>query len=192
MAKFVLFKNEGKIYRLEAELPPSDAYTVFDFDAENPDDLVIDNGKVRLKTDDEKLAEAKQKAVNELSQKITAYILEYYPVVKQQSDASDKENGESYLVYKGLDTISIRKDVASLILSNTDFQTALSNLNQKYNSNNDTMIAYWLSQVLKIAYRQYFVFQVKQEYATYIQQIQQATSIPLPNFEFKTPFPTLP
>jgi hypothetical protein len=45
---------------------------------------------------------------------------------------------------------------------------------------------------LKVAYRKFFVFKVKQEYSNYLQQIQQATSLPLPNFEFKTPFPQLP
>jgi hypothetical protein len=163
-----------------------------ELEVENPSDVVIDNGSIRVKTDAEKLAEAKQKTIDELSQKASAYIFRYYPDLKQKSDVSDKENGESYLAYKGFDVISIRKDITSLILSNTDFHTALNNLNQKYNSNNDTMIAYWLSQVLKVGYRQYFVFQVKQEYGAYLQQIQQATSLPLQEFEFKTPFPQLP
>lgn len=158
-----------------------------------PSDLLIDTqtNQLRLKTEQEKLAEAKQKAINELSQKATSYILQYYSENKQRSDVSDKETGESYLVYKGLDTNALRKDITSLVLSNNDFQSALNTLNQKYNTNNDPMIYYWLSQLLKIAYRQYFVFQVKQEYATYLQQIQQATSLPLPDFEFKTPFPSL-
>jgi hypothetical protein len=163
-----------------------------ELEVENVGDVILDNGTIRVKTDAEKLQEAKQKTINELSQKASAYILQYYSDTKQRSDVSDKENGESYLTYRGLDTNAIRKDITSLILSNNDFQTALSNLNQKYNTNNDQMISYWLSQVLKIAYRQYFVFLVKQEYATYLQQIQQATTLPLPNFEFKTPFPTLP
>jgi vacuolar-type H+-ATPase subunit I/STV1 len=163
-----------------------------ELEVETPDDIVLDNGTIRLKTDDEKLAEVKQKAINELSKKTSVYILKYYPDTKQMSDDTDKENGESYLAYKGFDTTSIRKDIASLILSNTDFQTALNTLNQKYNSNNDTMISYWFSQLLKVAYRKYFVFLVKQEYATYMQQIQQATSLPLPDLEFKTPFPALP
>jgi hypothetical protein len=162
-----------------------------EFDVNSVDDIVLDNGTIRVKTDAEKLQEAKQKAITEISQKATTYILQYYSDVKQRSDVSDKENGESYLVYKGLDTSSIRKDIAALILSNIDFQTALNNLNQKYNSNNDTMIAYWLSQVLKIGYRQFFVFLVKQEYETYIQKIMSATSLPLPSFDFKTPYPSL-
>jgi hypothetical protein len=66
MAKFVLYKNEGKIYRLECELPPSDAYIVFDFDAETPDDIVYDNGQIRLKTEAEKLEEERQKKLVEL------------------------------------------------------------------------------------------------------------------------------
>jgi hypothetical protein len=138
------------------------------------------------------LDKLKELAIQNLSQKASAYILQYYPDVKQRSDVSDKENGENYLVYKGLDINEIRKDITSLILSNNDYETALNTLNEKYNTSNDQMISYWLSQILKIAYRQYFVFQVKQEYATYLQQIQQATSLPLPEFEFKTPFPTLP
>jgi len=154
--------------------------------------IKIENGQIRVKTDDEKLQYVKQKAINELSQKTSTYILKYYTENKQRSDISDKENGESYLVYKGLDVNALRKDITSLILSNSDFQSALNTLNQKYNTDNEPMIYYWLSQLLKIAYRQYFVFQVKQEYATYLQQIQQATSLPLPSFEFKTPFPTLP
>jgi len=133
----------------------------------------------------------KEKTINNLSQKVTDYILQHYPDGKQRSDVSDKNNGESYLAYKGLDTTEIRKDITSLILSNTDFQTALSDLNQKYNTDEDQMISYWLSQVLKVAYRQYFVFQVKQEYISYLQQLQQTTSIPLPEFEFKTHFPEL-
>jgi hypothetical protein len=136
--------------------------------------------------------EQKTNAIKDLSQKASTYILQYYPDVKQRSDVSDKENGESYLVFRGIDVNALRKDITSLILSNTDFQTALSNLNQKYNSTNDQIIYYWFSQVLKIAYRQFFVFQVKQEYFSYIQQIQQSTSLPLPSFEFKTPFPQLP
>ncbi|MBX0312569.1 MAG: hypothetical protein JHC31_12505 [Sulfurihydrogenibium sp.] len=176
---------------LLSEAVPSNVNAV-ELEVETPDDVVLDNGVIRVKTADEKLAEAKQKAINELFQKATAYILQYYPDIKQRSDVSDKENAESYIAYRGLDTSSIRKDITSLVLSNTDFQTALSNLNQKYNPNNDQTIFYWLSQVLKVAYRQYFVFQVKQEYASYIQQIQQATSLPLPSFNFKTPFPSLP
>jgi vacuolar-type H+-ATPase subunit I/STV1 len=173
------------------EAVPSNVNAV-ELEVETPDDIVLDNGVIRVKTADEKLQEAKQKAINELSQKATAYILQYYSDIKQRSDVSDKENAESYIAYRGLDTSSIRKDITSLVLSNTDFQTALNTLNQKYNSNNDQMISYWLSQVLKVAYRQYFVFLVKQEYALYLQQIQQATSLPLPTFNFKTPFPSLP
>ncbi|MBX0311339.1 MAG: hypothetical protein JHC31_06110 [Sulfurihydrogenibium sp.] len=163
-----------------------------EFDVSSPDDVILDNNTIRLKTDAEKLSEAKQKVINDLSQKITSYIFKYYPDVKQMSDDTDKENGESYLAYLGLDTMSIRKDIASLILSNSDFQTALNTLNQKYNSNNDNMVSYWFSQLLKVAYRKFFVFKVKQEYSTYLQQIQQATSLPLPSFDFKTPFPSLP
>jgi hypothetical protein len=138
--------------------------------------------------------ELSKDALIQRAQKITTeYITKYYPNVKQLSDASDKENGESFLVFKGLDTSAIRKDLTSLILSNNDFQTALSNLNQKYNTNNDQMIAYWLSQVLKIAYRQFFVFQVKQEYSEYISKVKQAEDVSdLQHFEIKTPFPQLP
>ncbi len=67
MAKFVLYKNEGKIYRLEAELLPSDAYTVFEFNAENPEDLIYDGTQIRLKTEQEKLEELKQTKLQEIA-----------------------------------------------------------------------------------------------------------------------------
>jgi len=137
------------------------------------------------------ISKLKEKTVNNLSQKATDYILQHYPNGKQRSDVSDKDNAESYLAYKGLDVTEIRKDITSLVLSNTDFQTALSDLNQKYNTDNDQMVSYWLSQMLKVSYRQHFVFQVKQEYVSYLQQLQQTTSLPLPEFEFKTQFPEL-
>jgi hypothetical protein len=138
--------------------------------------------------------ELSKDALIQRAQKITtSYILQYYSDAKQRSNVSDKENGESYLAYKGLDTTEIRKDITSLILSNNDFQTALNTLNQKYNTNNEQMISYWLSQVLKVAYRQYFVFLVKQEYSEYISKVKQAEDTSdLQHFEIKTPFPALP
>jgi hypothetical protein len=189
MKIYAWVENEHLFTTEDENLALSDA---IEFELQNIDDLIYDGTQIRLKTQDEKLQEVKQKAINDLSQKITAYILKYYPDIKQMSDNTDKENGESYLAYLGLDTMSIRKDITSLILSNSDFQTALNTLNQKYNSNNDNMVSYWFSQLLKVAYRKFFVFKVKQEYSNYLQQIQQATSLPLPNFEFKTPFPQLP
>ena len=136
---------------------------------------------------------SKDALIQKAQKMTTSYILQYYPDTKQRSDVSDKENGESYLAYKGFNTTEIRKDITSLILSNTDFQTALSNLNEKYNKNDDQMISYWLSQVLKMAYRQYFVFQVKQEYSEYIAKVKQAEDTSdLQHFEIKTPFPALP
>jgi len=76
MAKFVLYKNEGKIYRLEAELPPSDAYIVFDFDAENPEDLIYDGSQIRLKTQDEKLQELKAQKLSELKTYVASLLVQ--------------------------------------------------------------------------------------------------------------------
>jgi hypothetical protein len=72
MAKFVLYKNEGKIYKLEAELPPSDAYVIFELDAETPNDVVYDNGQIRLKTEAEKLVEEKERKLIELKSYIAS------------------------------------------------------------------------------------------------------------------------
>jgi hypothetical protein len=74
MAKFVLYKNEGKIYKLEAELPPSDAYVIFELDAETPDDIVYENGQIRLKTEAEKLAEEKQRKLAELKNYVASLL----------------------------------------------------------------------------------------------------------------------
>ncbi len=66
MAIFVLYKDENKIYKLEAELPPSEAYVIFEFDTENPDDIIYDGTQIRLKTEAEKLAEEKERKLAQL------------------------------------------------------------------------------------------------------------------------------
>jgi len=162
-----------------------------ELDVSSPDDVIVANGTITVKTQAQLFAEAQQKAITDLSQKTTAYILKYYPEAKQRADVSDITNGENYLASQGIDITALRKSIGSAILNGTAFTTALSNLNTTYNTNSNATISYWLTQVLKVSYRQYFVYQVKQEYYTYLQEIQQATSLPLPSFEFKTPFPTV-
>ena len=162
-----------------------------ELDVNSPNDVIYDGKQIRAKTQAELLAEAQQKAIKDLSQQTTAYILKYYPEAKQRADMSDITNGENYLASQGIDITALRKAIGTALLNGTAFSTALSNLNTTYNTNSNTTINYWLTQVLKVSYRQYFVYQVKQEYYTYLQKIQQATSLPLPTFEFKTPFPNL-
>jgi len=161
-----------------------------EFDVESPDDIILDNGQIRVKTEQDKLAEAKQKAINELSQKTTTYILRYYPENKQRSDVSDKENGESYLSLQNIDTIQLRKDIADETIKNyPDFTTALNNILIKYQSSTNQLINYWLTQGLKIAFRNYFVFLVKQEHYNLETQINNATSeAELPAITFTTIF----
>jgi len=162
-----------------------------EFDVNSPNDVIVENGTITVKTQAQLLAEAQQKAIKDLSQQTTAYILKHYPEWKQRSDVSNLTNGETYLASQGVDITALRKAIGSAILNGTAFSTALSNLNTTYNTNSNATISYWLGQVLKVSYRQYFVYQVKQEYYTYLQEIQQATSLPLPTFEFQTPFPNL-
>jgi diphthamide biosynthesis methyltransferase len=162
-----------------------------ELDVNSPDDVIYDGTQIRVKTQAELLAEAQQKAIKDLSQKTTAYILKHYPEAKQRADVSNLTNGETYLAAQGVDITALRKSIGTALLNGTAFSSALSTLNTTYNTNSNATISYWLGQVLKVSYRQYFVYQVKQEYYTYLQEIQQATSLPLPTFEFKTPFPTL-
>jgi hypothetical protein len=74
MARFVLYKDENKIYKLEAELPPSEAYIIFELDADNPDDVILDNGQIRLKTEAEKLEEEKQRKLAELKSYVASLL----------------------------------------------------------------------------------------------------------------------
>jgi hypothetical protein len=164
---------------------------VIELEVETPDDVVYIDGVIRVKTTEEKLQEAKQKAIQSLYQKAYEYVFRYYDDRKLRTDLINKEVGENYLVYKGIDTNAFRKDVSAIILSNTDYQTAVNNLNQKYNQSGDAMITFWINTLTAIAYRHYFAYLVSQEYTSYVQQIQQASSLPLPNFEFKTPYPQL-
>ena len=92
MAKFVLYKNEGKIYRLEAELPPSDAYTVFEFNAENPEDLIYDGYQIRLKTQDEKLQELKAQKLSELKNYVAGLLEQTDYIIIKISEAQAHGN----------------------------------------------------------------------------------------------------
>jgi len=94
MAKFVLYKNEGKIYRLEAELPPSDAYIVFDFDVENPEDLIYDGSQIRLKTQDEKLQELKAQKLSELKTYVASLLAQTDYVITKIAEAQIRNDME--------------------------------------------------------------------------------------------------
>lgn len=174
---------------MDETIAPKDAINVPD--NTTPQDLVIDNGQLRLKTEEEKLQDKKQELLQQLPDKTKAYIEKYYPEVKQRSDINDKENGESYLVLQGFDTATIRKDITAITLQNyPDFANALQSLTSKYNTTNQ-LVSYWLTQLLKVAFRNYFVFLVKQEFSTIKQTIENATTIEeLPQkIDFTTQFP---
>ncbi len=97
MAKFVLYKNEGKIYKLEAELPPSDAYVIFELDVDSPEDVILDNGQIRLKTEAEKLAEEKERKLAQLRSYIatlleqTDYIIIRIAEAEVKGDTAEAE-----------------------------------------------------------------------------------------------------
>jgi len=162
-----------------------------ELEVESTDDIILDNGQIRVKTEQEKLQDKKQELLQKLSNEAKAYIEKYYPELKQRSDASDKNNGESYLSLQNIDTIQLRKDIADETIKNyPDFTTALNNILIKYQSSTNQLINYWLTQGLKIAFRNYFVFLVKQEYYNLETQINNATSeAELPAITFTTIFP---
>jgi len=95
MARFVLYKNDGTIYRLEAELPPSDEYVIFEFDAEDPNDIVYDGTQIRLKTEEEKLAEEKQKKLEELKSYVARLLSQTDYIVIRIAEAETLGNTET-------------------------------------------------------------------------------------------------
>ena len=163
-----------------------------ELEVETPEDVILDNGQIRVKTEQEKLQDKKQELLLKLSNEAKAYIEKYYPELKQRSDASDKENGESYLVHKGLDANALRKDITELTMRHyPDFTIALQLLLRKYTSDNQ-YVNYWLEQLLKVAFRLNFVFLVKQEHNFIKQAIENAKSIEeLPRIEFNTSYPEI-
>lgn len=162
-----------------------------EFDVESTDDIILDNGQIRVKTEQEKLQDKKQELLQKLSNEAKDYIGKYYPELKQRSDVIDKENGEGYLSLQNIDTIQLRKDITDETIKNyPDFTTALNNILIKYQSSTNQLINYWLTQGLKIAFRNYFIFLVKQEYYNLETQINNATSeAELPAITFTTIFP---
>jgi len=67
MEKFAFYKNGNEIYKLDAELPPSEEYVIFDLDTASPDDIIFDNGQIRLKTEVKQFEEEKQTKLAELN-----------------------------------------------------------------------------------------------------------------------------
>jgi hypothetical protein len=159
-----------------------------------PQDLTIENGNIVFKTEAQRLAESKADLIKLLQNRATAYITTYYPDSKQRSDVSDKEIGETYLVYKQINITQLRADIASQVLTHyPDFNTALNNILTIYGSTQDPYINYWLTQLMKVAFRQYFVHRVKQQYYQMKQNIEDATSkndLPAPDsLTFNEPWP---
>jgi len=95
MARFVLYKNDGTIYRLEAELPPSDEYVIFEFDVEDPNDIVYDGTQIRLKTEEEKLTEEKQKKLAELKSYVANLLEQTDYVITKLAEAQVLGNTEA-------------------------------------------------------------------------------------------------
>ncbi len=187
---YAWYENGNIFVAYSKDVAPDTVIEVDDFITSS--DLVIEDGILRLKTDEEKLQELKQQLLQRLPTEVSSYIYKYYPQLKQQSDISDKENGESYLAYVGLDITQLRKDITAIVLRNyPNYETGIQLLLQKYGSKDNKMINYWLDQLLKIGYRNHFVFLVKQEYSRLTQSISSATSkeqLP-PKITFTTQFP---
>jgi len=175
---------------LPEAVPPGVSYT--SFTVNSPDDVVYMSGTIRTKTQAELLAEAQQQALQQLSQSTMNYIYQYYPDWKQRSDMSDLTNGEAYLTYAGINTTQVRQATTQQILSGASYTQALSTLSQSFNSNTNPTVGYWLEQLLKIGYRQDFVFKVKQQYYSISQQISSATALPTPSYTINVPPPDIP
>ncbi|DAD54669.1 TPA: conserved hypothetical protein [Aquificae Joseph's Coat Spring virus] len=163
-----------------------------ELDVNSPDDVVYESGTIRPKTQAELLAAVQQQALQQLSQSTLSYISHYYPDWKQRSDISDLANGEAYLTYAGINITQIRQIITQQILSGASYTQALSTLNQTFNSNTNPTIGYWLEQLLKVGYRQDFVFKVKQQYYSISQQLSSATALPLPSYTISVPPPNVP
>jgi len=174
---------------VESAVPSGVSYT--SFTVNSPADVVYVSGTIRTKTPEELLAEAQQKGLETLSQSTMNYIFQYYPEQKQRSDMSDLVNGEAYLTYLGLNPTQVRQITTQQILSGASYTQALSTLSQTFNSTTNPTIGYWLEQLLKVGYRQNFVYQVKEQYYSISQQLSSATALPLPSYTISVPFPSV-
>ncbi len=113
MAKFVLYKNDGKIYKLEAELPPSDAYVIFELDVDSPDDVILDNGQIRLKTEAEKLAEEKERKLAELKRYVASLLqpTDYIIIKIAEAEVKGDETEVEQLKQKYATQLQQRQDI---------------------------------------------------------------------------------
>lgn len=182
MIVYAWIENNKLFYTDKKDLAPDNAT---EFDISSYDDLVLDNGVIRKKTDADRLSVIKKQMISFLELSTKAYIYNRYREAKQISDLIDKENAENYLINKGIDIHSLKQDILNQIISGSNFKDAFNTLSQKYS----TVDAYWLKQLLKAEYRINFIAQVKQEYEALKQVILNATTLPLPDITFTTKFP---
>jgi len=89
------------------------------------DELVFDNGKWRIKTEQEKLEEYKQQLIHELKNYAYKYIITYYPLWKQNNDLSDKESIVVSIFNGSITTDDIRKSIYNIFSGKSDVYTEL-------------------------------------------------------------------
>ncbi len=87
MAKFAFYKNGNEIYKLDAELLPSEEYVIFDLDTASPDDIIFDNGQIRLKTKVKQFEEERQTKLAELNNYVAGLLEKTDYIIVRIADA---------------------------------------------------------------------------------------------------------
>jgi len=129
---------------------------------------------LRLKTEEETLAERKQRMLRDIEEHTRVYIETYYPDLKQRSDLVDQLTNGSLLLLTRSDYTSeyIYRQSAQAVFLIMDQNVPLSEVLLMYPENERLR---W-EQIIKAAVRQGFLYRVKWEFWNLRDAIYNATS----------------
>jgi len=172
-------------------IPEDVSYVEFpDLDFTDAHKLTVIDGQIVLKSDSEVLQELKQQKIAEASQLAKEYILQHYPDDKQKSDLADREYYSAYLVTVNQNYTfeEVYRIVSMLAVQVYRGQMTLDQAISQLPENERKA---W-EQLIKIGLRVMFVQNVKNEFANFVEQIQNAKTVEeLRNIQviYKTKFP---
>lgn len=178
--KVYVYVDEHNVIRFVSDigsLPPTARENYLECDRSDLNRVVFDETthQLRLKTEEEYLNEKKQELLKMLAISTEAYILTYYPELKQRSDLVDQLTNGSLLLLTRPDYTSdyIYRQAATAVLLVMDQNVPLSQVLLQYPEDERLR---W-EQIIKASIRQGFLYRVKWEYWHKRDAINKATSL---------------
>lgn len=178
--KVYVYMDEYNVIRFVNDinsLPPTVKENYLECNQNDLNKVVYDETlhRLRLKTEEEYLAEKKQELLKVLTTSTEVYITTYYPELKQRSDLVDQLTNGSLLLMARQDYTSdyIYRQSATAVFLVMDQNVPLSQVLLQYPEDERLR---W-EQIIKASIRQGFLYRVKWEYWNKKDAINNATTL---------------